>query len=238
MAIDSGTVGTEFGRWTRPKAVRTLAALSLLLLTGLVFVGCGLATSTSGNSQPAVGKLAPAEFPACAQQGLQVARYLLTGRPELLDPNYASVRAQILQAPKAAQGGLIRAEADHIIAICDSQEQAQMQAQASASASAQASASAASLEVQFANSCVALGGSVHSTPYGPSCDVNYPDFPDQQVPLNPNGTLNQGDAQAAKAQCATDLESERLDAQDGVPWAVLPQFHPNTGICTPGSPSG
>lgn len=205
-----------------------------LLALGLLIAGCaGPAPSGSGGStHSAIGTLTRATFPACAQEGFQVATYLLEGRPETLDPLYASLRAQILQEPKAARGGLIRAEADKIIEICDSQEQAQVEAQASASASAAASATQAN---QFQAGCSAVGGTVVGSVYGPVCTVSYPGYPNQQVPLNSNGSMDQGDYAANEADCAADLQSEQIDARDGFPWASLPIFHSKTGVCTPGS---
>jgi hypothetical protein len=119
---------------------------------------------------------------------------------------------------------------------CDSQQGSAVQAQASASASAvawvSASASAGSVAAQFAAGCAVVGGPVNSG----NCNVSYPGFPDQQVPLDAIGTMNQGNYDANKAGCAQGIQNAASSAPDGSPWSVLPVFHSDTGICIPGEP--
>jgi hypothetical protein len=217
-----------------------VAALAVCVVAVLAVAGFGVWRVTSGGSGANIGTLDPAQFPVCAREGHEVAEYLLSGRPESLDPDFASDRAQILREPQASRGGLIRADADQVIGNCDSSKEAAVQAQASASAaaaaSASASASAVSLAAQFAAACTALGGTVTPVGDSPECDVSYPGYPDNLVPLNANGTMNQGNYDANKAGCAQGIQNAASSAQNGNPWSVLPVFHLDTGICIPREP--
>jgi hypothetical protein len=113
-----------------------------------------------------------------------------------------------------------------VIANCD----------ASAEAAVHAEASAASLAAKFAAGCAAVGGTLGlNALFGPQCDVSYPGYPDHQVPLNANGTLDQEQASINQQNCATDLQDAELDAQEGSRWSVLPVYYPKTGVCTTGS---
>lgn len=83
---------------------------------------------------------------------------------------------------------------------------------------------------QFSAGCQKLGGQV-SAPDS-FCTVDYPGWPAQVIPLDSDGTLNQGDAEAAKAQCA---DAKAGAEQDGATWADPPTYHPETGVCTAGT---
>jgi hypothetical protein len=91
----------------RLKTKTGLSLLALAALALLAIAACSGSRATSGGSGASIGTLDPAQFPACASQGREDARSLLKGLPESLDPNFASIRAQILQQPQASRDGLI-----------------------------------------------------------------------------------------------------------------------------------
>jgi len=214
----------------RLRSKTAVVALAVALVAVVAFSGLLVWRVRQGESGGSVGTLAPAQFRGCAREGREVAQYLLTGRPESLDSDLASTRAQILQEPKASRDGLIRADADQVISSCDAGAD-------KARAIASASASAARLAAEFAAACTADGGTVRSTlAAGVGCYVSFPGHPNGEVPLNPNGTRNQGEYSANQAACASDSQEAQQDGQAGNPWLDLPAFDSETGVCNAGVP--
>ena len=69
-----------------------------------------------------------------------------------------------------------------------------------------------------------------------NCVVDYPGWPSQRVTVNRDGTWNAYQAEINRGDCEVDTQDAALSALEGWPWTELPLYHPDTGVCTPGSP--
>ena len=194
--------------------------------------------------------LLPAQHADCAAVGDAVLRYLLTGddsgHPQL-DAKLGQDRADLVSRPQDAREPLARQVADLNITSCEQGHASQDAADASSAAAAssssveaarQASQSAAQdrQRAAFGAACQRLGGTTHTGGWaGPYCTRRYGDG-DDTLPLQQDGTLDQGQAGDNRDTCAGLAQTARDNASVGAPWHVLPTFHANTGVCDTGSP--
>lgn len=241
----------------RRAAVATVAAVAFLgaCSTAGSDADSGSATTTS-DPRSKVGLVA-ADHPECQQLGEAILKYLTTGDTSddpRIEQAYADTRASILSQPEESREGVARARASDAIIACDEQlaEEAAAAAEAEAQAEAEeqaereaeererqrqeekaAAAEAKRLQLErFAEACAALGGEADDL----SCTVDYPGWPDMYVPMDENGQLIPNDVSANRETCATAIEDAQVSAQDGFPWAELPRFYEDSGVCTFGSP--
>jgi hypothetical protein len=66
--------------------------------------------------------------------------------------------------------------------------------------------------------------------------VSYPGSPDQPVALNEDGTFDSAQAALNQSDCSNAATDAQQAAADGLPWKVLPEYHPDTGVCARGRP--
>ena len=151
-----------------------------------------------------------------------------------------------LQSGQLTQTSFVRASvADYNAKVASLDSEASQVAQATAAASASASAAAQAAEQasaaasasaanaltnEFEASCAARGGTYD----GENCLISYPGFSNQEMPLNPDGSMNQAQYQSNEQDCQIDSQDANMGSQEGFPWKIAPAFHQNTGICTPG----
>jgi hypothetical protein len=97
------------------------ATVAVCAVVGLAVAGCTTTTAgrNNGPSIAVLGKLTQSSYPVCAARGLHVAQYLLTGKAVSIDSAFGPIRASILKAPRASRNGLIRAQANQVIANCN-----------------------------------------------------------------------------------------------------------------------
>lgn len=217
-------------------------AISLVLAVGAL-PGCA-SGSASPVTVPSDAGLVAAQHPQCADTGVLVYHYLITGDPQghpELDAQWAMQRAAIVKQPAELRGALARQQADGAIGLCDSSIALhdQIASQSAASQAAAASESARQLAVQqaeatrreaFSEACTALrGGQIMNG----NCVVDYPGFAQQIVPLDRDGHLDSTRAYFAKLTCESVTTNWRYDiTHGGSPWHFPPQYHADTGICT------
>lgn len=154
-----------------------------------------------------------AAYPECQENGRRVARYLDTGQPTGLDPEYGDWRQQVLELSGERRALAIRQYAAEVIQACDEKmEHAAEEARRSAEA-AQASR-LAEIELRKAQrryriACENLGGRVvgnglpfFSGPNHEGCVIDYPQWSEGwrnnanssvgtfHIPLDENGKLH------------------------------------------------
>ncbi len=225
-----------------------VAAAVLIVVAGATVTYMAVTGGNAGdqatNTPSGVGDLIAATHPECASEGQVIARYLSTGDtsddPEV-DQAYAERRAEILQQPKDARAGLIRATADDYISQCDQQKtQAEQRAAAEAQRQAQEQAQqqaqqqqAAQQRATFAATCQQHHGNVSGD--GTQCTVSYPNGPYESLPINSDGTWDQAQADSNRQFCQGMATSAADQARAGYPWKRPPQYHADTGICDTGA---
>lgn len=69
-----------------------------------------------------------------------------------------------------------------------------------------------------------------------NCVVDYPGWRAQQVTLNLDGTWDSISADINRGNCEINSQNAATAAKAGRPWAVMPQYHPDTGVCVHGNP--
>ncbi|SRR5450759_788020 len=180
-----------------------------------------IASAGCGGSTPSdrVATLLPtldkATYPDCGQQRDQAARYLVTGQPQSLDPQYLDERASVLKQPQAVQDAYIRQYVNQLVADCDGTELARIQLAA------------------FTASCTSKGGSIAPTD-GSTPGASYPGaYRAGQcivyvqysgghegiyvIPINADGSWNTQQFDKNQAVC-TDAGHPK-------------SFDPSTGVC-------
>jgi|SRR5437588_12674102 len=100
----------------------------LLVGVALVLVACGGPSSTAGGSSDY--GLIHAQHKDCQSNGLGLARYLDSGQPTSLDPDYGNERQRVLSLSGEQRSLFIRQTADAYMQRCDAAEAAQEAADA------------------------------------------------------------------------------------------------------------
>lgn len=225
---------TGICRWSLEQLSATIARpmFRLAMVAAVVAggVACTSVAGTSGSTARDYG-LVPAQHAQCGVQGSALAHYLDTGEPTSNDPTYGSDRAQALSMSGEQRALYIRRTADEYIARCDS-------AETEREAAATQAARDAALATKFAAACRSRGGVPRSTAIGVMlCGVTYPDpsggSRSYEMPLKPDGTLNEAQAEAERQICALDMQQYDKSGTPGwgSRWAKAPTFHPDTGVC-------
>jgi hypothetical protein len=122
--------------------VQTHSALKLVTAMAVVVAGCGGSMPPPDRVTPLLASLDKAVYADCGQLRDQAARYLVTGQPQSLDPQYLDERTSVLKQPQAVQDAYIRQYVNQLVAGCDGAELARIQLAA------------------YASACISRGGSI------------------------------------------------------------------------------
>jgi hypothetical protein len=150
------SIGTDSSRVFN---VRVPSARSALVVVAIAVLAAACGSSPPDHVSAIIATLNKATYTDCGQQAHQVAQYLVTGNPQSLDPQYLSVRTDVLRQPQGVQDAYIRQYVNQLVAQCDQTELAAIHAQ-------QAAQQAAADRVAYEASCTQLGGSLALTDGG------------------------------------------------------------------------
>lgn len=235
--------------------------VALLAITAITAAGCGSddtvarrppATTITAHGEPAVEEvtlddLVPATFDECAEAGVAIANYLLTGETDdpQVEQHFAAERANLLARPAAARAGLARAAASDLIVRCDDQFQAEADAaeaareadRLAAEEAAKAEAEWQAYRAQAQATCTAAGGAFEADEnwHTVECLVTYGDR-EFHIVFDPTGDVDLGSAEYEQGICDLETGNAARDREMGYPWPREPQFHPESGLCDPGDP--
>lgn len=235
------------------------SGVALLAITAITAAGCSSddtvarrppATTITAHGEPAVEEvtlddLVPATFDECAEAGVAIANYLLTGETDdpQVEQHFAAERANLLARPAAARAGLARAAASDLIVRCDDQFQAEADAaeaarQADRLAAEQAAKDEAEWQAYRAQAqatCATAGGvvEIHEAYRVVDCTVTYGGVTDL-VNYDDAGNLDSDSFEFEREWCEYEVEAASESSAAGYPWARAPQFHPESGLCDVG----